>query len=116
VAPADRPVKAASVPPDRGGADVLRKKKAGRLRDPLPAAELLDTVTYDADQMVQISADENKSENCHDCDDREDESILRETLSFLAVKVQEHGASFRKRRLAYVATIGRAFRNGFGSY
>ena len=62
-------------------------------------------MTNGAQKVGQVSADEHKSEYGEDCDERKDKSVFRETLSFLAVKDEEHGASFRKRRLAFVATI-----------
>jgi len=51
--------------------------------------------------MLKIPADEHETENGENGNDRDDESVFRETLSFLAVKVQEHAASFPKRRLAF---------------
>jgi hypothetical protein len=69
-------------------------------------------VANKAKKRVETSADEQKSGDGENCDDGENESVLRETLSFLAVKAQEHDASFRKRRLAFVATIGRAGAKG----
>jgi hypothetical protein len=45
--------------------------------------------------MVEIPADEHETCDGDDYDEREDESIFRETLPFLAVKAEEHVASFR---------------------
>jgi hypothetical protein len=56
---------------------------------------------------LKISANEHETENGEYGDDRDDECVLRETLSFLTVKEQEHTASFRKRRLAFVVAAGR---------
>jgi hypothetical protein len=86
------------------------KEKGGPLAQPaLSIAQLaLDRVSHRTEKTGEITADEHESKNGHDGDDREDESVFRETLSFPAVKDQEHTASFRKRRLAVVATIGRA--------
>jgi hypothetical protein len=86
------------------------QRKGGPL--PRPAFSIaqlaLERVSHLAYKVREIRADKHESEYGHDGDDRKDESIFRETLSFLAVKDQEHSASFRKRRLAFVATIGRA--------
>jgi len=62
--------------------------------------------------MGQIPTDEHDTCNRDDGDEREDECVLRETLSFPAAKAEEHDASFLWRRLAFVATFGRAVEPG----
>src|ERR1035437_10231653 len=71
-----------------------------------PFARSLELLADNAQQRVYRTTDEHESKNGENGNDRDDESVLRETLSFLAVKDQEHVASFRKRRLAFVATFG----------
>ena len=51
-------------------------------------------------RVVEISADEDETKHGEHGDEREDKSVFRETLSFLAVKDRKHVASFRK------ATVG----------
>ena len=93
---------------ERGAAEACRgKKRTGRIRGPSSrfAGVPSDSVADHAEEPGEASADEDETNNGDDCDEGKNECVLRETLSFLAVKVEKHGASFRKRRLAFVATL-----------
>jgi hypothetical protein len=73
------------------------KRKTGRLSGPsFDSPDASESCADAAQERLKVSADEDKRGNGDDCDEREDECVFRETLSFLAVKDQEHDASFRK--------------------
>lgn len=68
-------------------------KKAGRLRSPpqVQPTTSLDLLSNHADGRIQIAAEEHQSSDSEDCDQRKDECVFRETLAFLAAKVEEQG-------------------------
>ena len=93
--------------PIRGGAEVLHKQKraafaARFFRFP----RFSEALANQAQELVEVPTDEHESEDSENGNDGKNESVFRETLSFLAVKDEEHVASFHRRRLAFVATDG----------
>jgi hypothetical protein len=62
-----------------------------------------------AERGIELSTEEYESGDGENRDERKNECVLREALSYVAVKGREHNASFRRRRLAFVATSGGRF-------
>lgn len=87
------------------------KRKTGR--DMRPVASRSPTESEPradrAEKAGKASGHEHESRNGDHGNEGENECIFRETLSFLAVRAREHIASFRKRRLALVATSSGRF-------
>jgi hypothetical protein len=82
------------------------KRKTGRDRRPVASRSPAESEPRAdrAKKAGKASGHEHESRNGDHGNEGENECIFRETLSFLAVKAREHIASFRKRRLALVAT------------
>jgi hypothetical protein len=64
-----------------------------------------ETLADHIQQSYEIAADKKECGDCGDDDKGENKCVLRETLSFLAVKDEEHDASFLGRRLVAVTAL-----------
>jgi hypothetical protein len=65
-----------------------------------------EAIADHAERVLELRTQKRDSDYDDHGNERENECIFRETLSFLAMKDQLHSASFRRRRLAFVATSG----------